>query len=80
MHREMFSNAQLPAHERVLANDEKIRAYRLPEFSQIDALIPDSHREQLNKVLFHRVYLTMFIHASTHTITHIHTHDLYAFL
>jgi hypothetical protein len=64
MQREIFSNAHLSAYDRVLANDEKIRAYPLLEFLQGDGRILDSHREQLEMVLFQRAFLPILIHAS----------------
>jgi hypothetical protein len=64
MQREIFSNAHLSAYDRVLANDEKIRTYPLPESLQGDGRSLDSHHEQLEMILFQRAFLTILIHAS----------------
>jgi hypothetical protein len=65
MQREIFSNSQLSSHDRVLAMDEKVRTYRLPDFLKSDAPLPDSHGTELGMILFQRPFLAIFIHAST---------------
>jgi hypothetical protein len=60
---EIFANAtQLPAYDRVLAMDEKVRAYKLPELFQSDAPIPHTHHAQSSMILFQRAILAMLIH------------------
>jgi hypothetical protein len=70
MQRDIFSNAQIPAHDKILAMDEKIRTYRLPEFLLSDAPLPKGHQTQ-----FQRAMLTTIIHASALNITHASIDD-----
>jgi hypothetical protein len=63
MQREILSNTtQLPAYDRVLAMDKKIRTYLLPEFLQIDVWIQDNHQAQQDMILVQKVSLMIVIH------------------
>jgi hypothetical protein len=69
MQREVFSNTQLPAYDKVIANDEKISSYRLPEFLNSDAPFVETHHAQLGKILFQRAFLPILVHGSTPIVT-----------
>jgi hypothetical protein len=71
LQREIFSSTtQLSAHDRVLAMDEKIRTYRLPEVLQSDIPRSDRHHAHLGMILSHRAFLTTLIHGSASMITY----------